>query len=743
MDFSKSNKSKNDRFIQISSENYYLNSLNTTSKKVSEHDIKKQKALNNIKSIINKISEKNIYDLKSKFLKKWNKRRRKTLHVRLIKQNHKKIILEKSSESKSSEKKITDIDKDINKERKAINTEKEINKDIDKDKTINKEEEKGIRKELDIVKNIEKEKLINNVIEEDKENKIETVKEKDADINIKRNLEKDKLKDIDIEKENNIDIEKDKDIEKEINKDSEENKENNIAIEKEINKDSEENKENNIAIEKEKDIDIEKGENPEKVVDTGEEKIINIERDKGINIGKEEENDKGKDIKKDKDIKIEKENDININKDSEKDKDIDNGINIEANIKKDTDINIEKQKENSEKNKFEKKINVELLKRLINKQNDTLKYFFLKWKKFNYLNKKSNFHINKRQVKKIKFLPKDKSPDFFQKKKSKDELYNNMINILQKYDKSQKIKILSSLLIKFDDNNKNDAPEKTDNDLINYLLPLYNEGDKTKKNDIKKIILEILKSLEDKKMTKSNPSTPFNDSSFSFSFADINNNDKSEEDSITNSSMKNMSIKLYKRLRDIIQKNDAKKVYFDRWKENTNLNNYKKIVIKRIILNKKEKDDIVKKIKSSKKIPRNKNIDISDPNFGDKNYKSEEIMDNKNISKTEIKPEKDNSENLTENISKKKNSSLNAIYGLCYTEDFCEKNNENVSLYGNEESKKISDNIQPHFKEFLKEMNMSIATFNLFSFYSQLRDDKILLKKKFFPTWRKGISYLK
>ena len=725
MDFSKSNKSKNDRFIQISSENYYLNSLNTTSKKVSEHDIKKQKALNNIKSIINKISEKNIYDLKSKYLKKWNKRRRKTLHVRLIKQNHKKIILEKSSESKSSEKKITDIDKDINKERKAINTEKEINKDIDKDKTINKEEEKGIRKELDIVKNIEKEKFINNVIEEDKENKIETVKEKDADINIKRNLEKDKLKDIDIEKEKNINIEKDKDIEKEINKDSEENKENNIAIEKE------------------KDIDIEKGENPEKVVDTGEEKIINIERDKGINIGKEEENDKGKDIKKDKDIKIEKENDININKDSEKDKDIDNGINIEANIKKDTDINIEKQKENSEKNKFEKKINVELLKRLINKQNDTLKYFFLKWKKFNYLNKKSNFHINKRQVKKIKFLPKDKSPDFFQKKKSKDELYNNIINILQKYDKSQKIKILSSLLIKFDDNNKNDAPEKTDNDLINYLLPLYNEGDKSKKNDIKKIILEILKSLEDKKMTKSNPSTPFNDSSFSFSFADINNNDKSEEDSITNSSMKNMSIKLYKRLRDIIQKNDAKKVYFDRWKENTNLNNYKKIVIKRIILNKKEKDDIVKKIKSSKKIPRNKNIDISDPNFGDKNYKSEEIMDNNNISKTGIKPEKDNSENLTENISKKKNSSLNAIYGLCYTEDFCEKNNENVSLYGNEESKKISDNIQPHFKEFLKEMNMSIATFNLFSFYSQLRDDKILLKKKFFPTWRKGISYLK
>ena len=725
MDFSKSNKSKNDRFIQISSENYYLNSLNTTSKKVSEHDIKKQKALNNIKSIINKISEKNIYDLKSKYLKKWNKRRRKTLHVRLIKQNHKKIILEKSSESKSSEKKITDIDKDINKERKAINTEKEINKDIDKDKTINKEEEKGIRKELDIVKNIEKEKFINNVIEEDKENKIETVKEKDADINIKRNLEKDKLKDIDIEKEKNINIEKDKDIEKEINKDSEENKENNIAIEKE------------------KDIDIEKGENPEKVVDTGEEKIINIERDKGINIGKEEENDKGKDIKKDKDIKIEKENDININKDSEKDKDIDNGINIETNIKKDTDINIEKQKENSEKNKFEKKINVELLKRLINKQNDTLKYFFLKWKKFNYLNKKSNFHINKRQVKKIKFLPKDKSPDFFQKKKSKDELYNNIINILQKYDKSQKIKILSSLLIKFDDNNKNDAPEKTDNDLINYLLPLYNEGDKSKKNDIKKIILEILKSLEDKKMTKSNPSTPFNDSSFSFSFADINNNDKSEEDSITNSSMKNMSIKLYKRLRDIIQKNDAKKVYFDRWKENTNLNNYKKIVIKRIILNKKEKDDIVKKIKSSKKIPRNKNIDISDPNFGDKNYKSEEIMDNNNISKTEIKPEKDNSENLTENISKKKNSSLNAIYGLCYTEDFCEKNNENVSLYGNEESKKISDNIQPHFKEFLKEMNMSIATFNLFSFYSQLRDDKILLKKKFFPTWRKGISYLK
>ena len=187
MDFSKSNKSKNDRFIQISSENYYLNSLNTTSKKVSEHDIKKQKALNNIKSIINKISEKNIYDLKSKYLKKWNKRRRKTLHVRLIKQNHKKIILEKSSESKSSEKKITDIDKDINKERKAINTEKEINKDIDKDKTINKEEEKGIRKELDIVKNIEKE-------EEEKCEKVkqERIKEKKEKIKKEKELEKER-----------------------------------------------------------------------------------------------------------------------------------------------------------------------------------------------------------------------------------------------------------------------------------------------------------------------------------------------------------------------------------------------------------------------------------------------------------------------------------------------------------------------------------------------------------------------
>ena len=33
-------------------------------------------------------------------------------------------------------------------------------------------------------------------------------------------------------------------------------------------------------------------------------------------------------------------------------------------------------------------------------------------------------------------------------------------------------------------------------------------------------------------------------------------------------------------------------------------------------------------------------------------------MDNKNISKTEIKPEKDNFENLTENLSKKKKFEL-------------------------------------------------------------------------------------
>ena len=92
---------------------------------------------------------------------------------------------------------------------------------------------------------------------------------------------------------------------------------------------------------------------------------------------------------------------------------------------------------------------------------------------------------------------------------------------------------------------------------------------------------------------------------------------------------------------------------------------------------------------------------------------------------------------------KDKKSSLNGIYSLCYTEDYTKNKNkeEYISLYGNEKSKNINQNIEPHFTDFLKAMNCSIATFNLFTFYSQFHDNKFLLKKKFLPIWKNLKSF--
>ena len=141
----------------------------------------------------------------------------------------------------------------------------------------------------------------------------------------------------------------------------------------------------------------------------------------------------------------------------------------------------------------------------------------------------------------------------------------------------------------------------------------------------------------------------------------------------------------------------------------------------------------------------------------DENSNSEEEDGKENILEiiktNEIKLVKSNNKNKNEEIEilddknkdeiKDKKSSLNGIYSLCYTEDFTKNKNkeEYISLYGNEKSKNINKNIEPHFTDFLKAMNFSIATFNLFTFYSQFHDNKFLLKKKFLPIWRNHKSF--
>ena len=642
---------------------------------------------------------------------------------------------------------------------------------------------------------------------------------------------------------------------------------------------------------------------------------------------------------------------------------------------------------------------------LYNRNNNELKYYFEKWKNTKYyLNKSINYNF--RKIKKIKILPKLKSSDIIFPR-SNDTIYNNIISILNKLDKSQRKKELlelyqqiediesknflkefnsnDSIILKEEKNIKNKITQralnrikntilKTDikqkyfnkwkkltqfsnksdkslkglnrivftkmktepnindsllqsnnsilseNELNDYVISLYKKSDKNNQVHIKNVILDILKLYGENKSQINTPSTPLNDSSFSYSCYDINT-ERSEEESLTSTTMKNnISGRVCKRLRRIIERYDLKMTYFKKWKET--VKNKNKKIRKRLVLNKKEKESLMKKFISSNIFSRNKNYSINnsipdksnnntntismsvtekipskekdsnqkiDKNLNnylnsnetfnqlegytdnDKNEKMKKkkleleflevnditpkkyrktehnrfktdykidketsfdkknnisrssatpgrykvsfqkviynrnktqnlerssdkknlnkklkyilkILEQKNLKKyfniwknidensnseeedgkenileiiktNEIKLVKSKNKNKSEEIEilddknkdeiKDKKSSLNGIYSLCYTEDFTKNKNkeEYISLYGNEKSKNINQNIEPHFTDFLKAMNFSIATFNLFTFYSQFHDNKFLLKKKFLPIWRNHKSF--
>ena len=643
---------------------------------------------------------------------------------------------------------------------------------------------------------------------------------------------------------------------------------------------------------------------------------------------------------------------------------------------------------------------------LYKRKNNEVKYFFEKWKNTTYINKSINYNFKK--IKKIKILPKLKSSDIIYPK-SNDIIYNNIISILNKLDKSQRKKELlvlyqqiediernnflkefksnNSIISKDEKNIKNkitqralnrikNAIQNTDikqkyfniwkkltqfsnksnksikrlnrivftrkktepnlndsaiksnnsilskNELNDYVMSLYKKSDKNSQIHIKNVISDILKLYGENRSQINTPSTPFNDSSFSYSCYDINT-ERSEEESITSTTMKkNISERMNKRLRRILERYDLKTAYFKKWKEI--VKNKNKKIRKRLVLNKKEKESLMKKFISSNIFSRNKKFDINNTSqdknnnnnnnnkisisvtekipskekdsneklvknlnnylnsnetftelegFADNNkdekdkknklelellevnditpkkYRNTEhsrfktdykidiensfdkknnisrssatpgrykmsfnkviyhrnktrnwesstskknlnrklkyilkIFEQKNLKKyfniwknidqnsgseeeddkedileiiktNEIKLVKSNNKNENEKnkIIKEKNkdeikdkkSSLNGIYSLCYTEDYTKNKNkeEYISLYGNEKSKNINQNIEPHLTDFLKAMNCSIATFNLFTFYSQFHDNKFLLKKKFLPIWRNLKSF--
>ena len=640
---------------------------------------------------------------------------------------------------------------------------------------------------------------------------------------------------------------------------------------------------------------------------------------------------------------------------------------------------------------------------LYKRKNNEVKYFFEKWKNTTYINKSINYNFKK--IKKIKILPKLKSSDIIYPK-SNDIIYNNIISILNKLDKSQRKKELlvlyqqiediernnflkefksnNSIISKDEKNIKNkitqralnrikNAIQNTDikqkyfniwkkltqfsnksnksikrlnrivftrkktepnlndstiksnnsilseNELNDYVMSLYKKSDKNSQIHIKNVISDILRLYGENRSQINTPSTPFNDSSFSYSCYDINT-ERSEEESVTSTTMKkNISERMNKRLRRILERYDLKMAYFKKWKEI--VKNKNKKIRKRLVLNKKEKESLMKKFISSNIFSRNKKFDINntsqdknsnnnkisisvtekipskekdsneklvknlnnylnsnetftelegyaDNNKDEKDKKNKlelellevnditpkkyrntehsrfktdykidiensfdkknnisrssatpgrykmsfnkviyhrnktqnwesssskknlnrklkyilKIFEQKNLKKyfniwknidqnsgseeeddkedileiiktNEIKLVKSNNKNENEKFKiikeknkdeiKDKKSSLNGIYSLCYTEDYTKNKNkeEYISLYGNEKSKNINQNIEPHFTDFLKAMNCSIATFNLFTFYSQFHDNKFLLKKKFLPIWRNLKSF--
>ena len=199
------------------------------------------------------------------------------------------------------------------------------------------------------------------------------------------------------------------------------------------------------------------------------------------------------------------------------------------------DIPTESSKKNEEKKKLlEGKINIKLFERLVNKQNDKLKYFFEKWKILKYKNKSRNYNFKKREIKKIKILPKKKNPEILYPKKG-DDIYNNIINILNKINKSKREKELLSVLTEIEDLEKN-------NNLKNY------------------------------------------DSNDSINFEEGKNDNK----------LKNkISERAFKRIKNSIDKNDIKQKYFNRWKKLTTFTSKRNKSIKkinRIILTRKQKD---------------------------------------------------------------------------------------------------------------------------------------------------------
>ena len=90
--------------------------------------------------------------------------------------------------------------------------------------------------------------------------------------------------------------------------------------------------------------------------------------------------------------------------------------------------------------------------------------------------------------------------------------------------------------------------------------------------------------------------------------------------------------------------------------------------------------------------------------------------------------------------AKKPNSFLNGIYGYCYFDHYTDQVYFFTPIHGKFEFGATPESIQPVFSDFLRKVHLSVAAFNLFTFYSQLHDISIMIKKKYLLHWKKSVK---
>ena len=228
-------------------------------------------------------------------------------------EKEKEIKFEEEQELDEKEKEILIKEKMLEKEKEAeeeLETEVEKEKEKEKEAELEKEKEKKIVKEIE--KETEKEKEI--ILEKEKEKEI-VIKEKEIEKEIEKEKEKNIEKEEELEKEEDIIKEKELENEKEIIKEKEIESEN--EIESKIEKE-EEKEEKNIEKEKEREIMKEIENIPEKEKENAKEK--EKEEEKEEEKEKEIEKNKDKEIEKVKEKEKEKMREEKEEEEKEKEK---------------------------------------------------------------------------------------------------------------------------------------------------------------------------------------------------------------------------------------------------------------------------------------------------------------------------------------------------------------------------------------------------------------------------------------